>query len=123
MSNTSIESSSSAVMTETGDDNMGHMVTRVEEDTVVSETATMDITETRGTGHVSPVTRVPSHPLPTHVPHMRGDRVHQASFIDSLNLDKTLLYPIQLLVIIIFDVSGYLSVARLQSLLTWPRSH
>ena len=73
-SHTSIESSSSAVMTESHDPTVETMVSR-HSDHVVSEAATMDITDGAGSskvrhGHVSPhlhhQQRVPSHPLPTH---------------------------------------------------------
>ena len=89
MSSASLESSSSAVMQETSDEAV-HAIVRQEGETmtsspplsdsqlspdeIVSEAATMDITDgARG----SKLSRVPSHPVPTHQPGERGDRVQQ----------------------------------------------
>ena len=80
MSSASLESSSSAVMQETSDEAV-HAIVRQEGETmnsspplsdsqlspdeIVSEAATMDITDgARG----SKLSRVPSHPVPTHQP-------------------------------------------------------
>merc|ERR1719232_2247684 len=73
--NTSIESSSSAVMQETSDDPPTIITRHEATEDVVSEAATMDITDgNKHTGGNVSHARVPAHPLPTHV---RGDRVHQ----------------------------------------------
>ena len=74
MANTSIESSSSAVMVESSEAPASVSENVVTED--IAEAATIDISE-KQISHSPPqrLQSVPNHPLPH--PHVRGERVHQ----------------------------------------------